>query len=250
MVSSLSSDGLKSNSVQRTHSAVFSFSLLPTVSSNQLSGGFPGEYGLMSSLEYFFASGNDLTEDIIPAFLGSLPNLREIGLKSANRNGTIPLWLGTLKNLTLLDLDDNKLFGPLPAELGLLTKLQFLLLNRNSLSGGIPNEYDSLTSLRMAFFDKNNLNGTLAPICRLPKFSIPRSDLAGRELLSADCAAGFGEAAAEIKCSCCTSCCDDGDSKCNINHKIPNLDPTWEAKYNRIFFKFGEESSSFATSDP
>jgi hypothetical protein len=250
MVSSPSYDIRKSRSLHTTHSAVLSFSLVPTVSSNQLTGGFPVEYGLMSSLEYFFASGNDFAEDIIPSFLESLPNLREIGLKSANRTGNIPLWLGSLKNLTLLDFDDNKLFGPLPAELGLLTKLQFLLLNRNSLTGGIPVEYDKLTSLRMAFFDKNKLNGTLAPLCRLPTFSMPRTDLAGRELLAADCASGFGALAAEIKCTCCTSCCVDGDSNCNNNYEIPNLDPTWEASYNRVFFKFGDKTSSFATSDP
>jgi Leucine-rich repeat (LRR) protein len=143
-----------------------SLHFVSTVSSNQLTGGFPGEFGLMSNLEYFFASANTFAEEIIPAFLASLPNLREIGLKSANRYGNIPPWLGGLKNLTLLDLDDNNLFGPLPTQLGLLTKLQFLLLNRNDLSGGIPDEYDSLTSLRMGFFDKNKLNGTMAR--RLP----------------------------------------------------------------------------------
>jgi hypothetical protein len=251
MVSSPSYDALKFHLVHPAHPALsFLFLFFPTVSSNQLDGGFPGEYGLMSSLEYFFASANAFTEDIIPAFLGSLLNLREIGLKSANRYGNIPPWLGGLKNLTLLDLDQNNLFGPLPTELGLLTKLQFLLLNRNDLSGGIPDEYDSLTSLRMGFFDKNNLNGNMAPLCRLPAFSMPQADLAGRELLAADCGSGFGAAAAEIDCGCCTSCCVDGDSNCNINYEIPNLDPTWEARYNRIYFKFGEQTSSFATSDP
>jgi hypothetical protein len=222
----------------------FLFLFVSTVSSNQLTGGFPGEFGLMSSLEYFFASANAFSEDIIPGFLSSLPNLREIGLKSANRYGNVPQWLGTLNNLTLLDLDHNNLFGPLPTELGLLTKLQFLLLNRNDLSGGIPDEYDSLTSLRMGFFDKNSLNGTLAPLCRLPAFSMPGS---GRELLAADCASGFGTAVEEIKCGCCTACCFDGDLNCNINYEIPNLDPTWEASYNRLSFNFGDESSSFAT---
>jgi hypothetical protein len=204
----------------------------------------------MSDLEYFFASGNDFDEGIVPAFLGSLPNLREIGLKSSNRYGNIPLWLGNLTNLMLLDLDDNKMFGPLPAVLGQLTKLQFLLLNRNLLSGGIPDEYDKMTSLRMAFFDKNRLNGTMAPLCRLPEFSMPRNDLAGRELITSDCAIGFGGEVAEIGCLCCTSCCVDGDSNCNNNYQIPNLDPTWEASYNRITFKFGEKTSSFTTGRP
>jgi hypothetical protein len=201
----------------------------------------------MSNLEYFFASANAFTPDIIPGFLASLPRLKEIGLKTSNRFGNIPQWLGSLKELTLLDLDNNNLFGPLPTELGLLTKLQFLLLNRNDLSGDIPDEYDALTSLRMGFFDKNNLTGSLAPLCRLPAFSIPRSDLAGRELLAADCAVGFGTETMKIECGCCTACCVDGDSNCNINYGIPNLDPTWEASYNRLSFKFGNLTSSFAS---
>jgi hypothetical protein len=205
----------------------------------------------MSSLEYFFASANDFTENIIPPLFASLPSLREIGLKATNRAGNIPAWLGGFQNLTLLDLDDNNLSGFLPTELGSLTKLQFLLLNRNILSGGIPDEYDKMTSLRMAFFDKNGLTGTMGPLCRLPTFQLPRPmpDLAGRELLASDCAQGFGAEAAEIECGCCTSCCRDGDSNCNNNYDIPNLDPTWEASYNRIYFKFGEKTSSFATSD-
>jgi hypothetical protein len=238
--------------VHTAHSALLLLFLffLPTVSSNQLVGEFPVEYGFLSSLEYFFASGNAFAEGIIPAFLGSLPNMREIGLKSSNRFGNIPPWLGGLKNLTLLDLDENALFGPLPGELSFLTKLQFLLVNRNQLSGGIPIEYDLMTSLRMAFFDKNNLNGTMAPLCRLPAFSLPRpsSTVAGRELITADC--GFGGTDPEITCACCTSCCYDALTECNNNHDIPNLDPTWEASFNRVFFNFGEKTSFFATIDP
>jgi hypothetical protein len=64
-------------------SVVIVFVFLPTVSSNQLVGGFPAEYGMLSHLEYFFASGNAFTEGIIPGFLGSLLNMREIGLKSS-----------------------------------------------------------------------------------------------------------------------------------------------------------------------
>jgi hypothetical protein len=249
MVGSPSYCVLESHSVHTAHYAplfLFLF-FLPTVSSNQLDGEFPAEFGFMSSLQYFFAAGNGFTENYIPGFLGSLPNLREIGLKSTNRFGNIPPWLGNLKDLVLLDLDNNFLFGPLPVELSLLTKLQFLLVNRNMLSGGIPDQYDALTSLRMGFFDKTNLTGSLAPLCRLPNFQVPRPfpELEGRELLAADCFAG----APEIDCTCCTSCCLDGQPGCNDNYEIPNLDPTWEASYNRVVFKFGDATSHFATTD-
>jgi hypothetical protein len=148
-----------------------------------------------------------------------------------------------------LDLDDNNLFGLLPAELSFLTKLQFLLLNRNQLSGGIPDEYDLMTSLRMAFFDRNKLNGTMAPMCRVPAFSLPRpsSYVAGSELITADC--GFGGTDPEITCTCCTLCCYDALLECNNNQDIPNLNPTWEASFNRVFYKFGEKASHFATVD-
>jgi Leucine-rich repeat (LRR) protein len=142
-----------------------------------------------------------------------------------------------LGNLTLLDLDNNNLFGVLPTELGLLNKLEFLLLNRNNLSGQIPAEFSGLTALRMAFLDNNKLVGNVAVLCMLPTFQLPRPflDLQGRELITADC----GATAPEIDCVCCS----DVDPNCNTNHGIPNLDPTWEASYNRIYFTFGDKTA-------
>jgi hypothetical protein len=201
----------------------------------------------MASLEYFFASGNKFDQDYFPEFLQTLPLLKEIGLKSTNRFGNIPTWIGTLVNLALLDVDNNQMFGALPTELGLLNKLEFLLLNRNQFSGEIPAEFSGLTALRMVFLDNNNLVGNVAELCRLPTFQLPRPfpDLEGRELITADC----GGTVPQIVCGCCTSCCSDDDPNCNTNTEIPNLDPTWEASYNRIYFKFGDKKAYFSSAE-
>lgn len=201
----------------------------------------------MRNLTYFFASANDdFTTGIIPPFLEALPDLQELGLKSTNRQGGIPTFLGLLTTMTLLDLDDNLLFGQIPTELARMTDLEFLLLNRNALSGTVPTEFSSLTSLRMAFLEKNSLVGDLASLCRLPIFQTPVGDIPlGREVLAADCDATLG--APEITCACCSLCCSDLTSDCNDNYEIPNLDPRWEARFNRLSFTFGAETSFFAS---
>ena len=200
----------------------------------------------MVNLKYFFASANHFTPGFIPGFLGSLPNLREIGLKSTNSLGLIPAFLGDLNELIFLDLDNNMLSGPLPTELAQLTKLEFLLLNRNELSGSIPIEFGALTSLRVAFLEHTALSGSLAPLCDLPNFLEPTATQrnGGAKLLIADC----DGADTEIFCECCTTCCNDLNQDCNTNTAIPNMDPTWWASYSRNYFVLGDEAI-FLSSD-
>jgi hypothetical protein len=226
-----------------TQLTLYRFPCFPTVSSNAFGGDLPAEIGTIGNLKYFFASGNDFVQGVIPEFLASLTKLEELGLKSTNRLGEIPAFLGDLDDLVLLDLDDNMLSGPLPSELGQLTDLEFLLLNRNELSGDIPTEFGGLTSLRLAFLDRNDLSGSLAPLCELPIFHQPVGDNDGMELLIADC---NGEDP-EIECTCCTVCCSDDDPNCHAYTAIPNVDPIWEYNYNRLEFTFGSETSFFAT---
>jgi hypothetical protein len=217
---------------------MYRFPCFPTVSSNLLDGDLPAQIGTMSNLKYFFASANDFTPGVIPDFLASLAKLEELGLKSTNRLGEIPAFLGDLNELIFLDLDDNMLSGSLPFELDQLTKLEFILLNRNALlSGDIPSEFSALTSLRVAFLDQTALSGSVAPLCELPAFKEPLGDGDGTKLLIADCGGGDPE----VACDCCTICCSALDQSCNKNTAIPNMDPTWEASYNRISFILGDE---------
>jgi hypothetical protein len=197
----------------------------------------------LANLTYFFASANDFTPAVIPAFLAGLANLEELGLKSTNRIGEIPAFLGNLTELVLLDLDDNTLFGPLPSELGQLTNLQFLLLNRNELTGEIPAEFSKLTKLRLAFLDQNALTGSLAPMCQLSTFHELAGDVDGTELITADCLGPD----IEIECLCCTTCCNDLVEECHDFTDVPSLDPIWEYASNRLTYSFGNTSFFFST---
>jgi hypothetical protein len=195
----------------------------------------------MINLDYFFANANDFTPGIIPDSFAELFKLEELGLKSTNRLGEIPAFLGDLTDLILLDLDKNMLYGPLPTELAQLSDLEFLLLNRNQLSGDIPTEFAALTSLRLALLDQNNLEGSVAHMCDLPNFLEPSRDSDGTEFLIADC---FGDNP-KIDCKCCKICCGDLNPNCHEYTEIPNIDPKFEYNYNRLEFKFGDETSFF-----
>lgn len=197
----------------------------------------------MVNLEYFMASANNFTPDFIPEFFGDLFKLEELGLKSTSRVGGIPAFLGDLKDLILLDLDNNMLSGPLPTELAKLTDLEFLLLNRNELSGDIPIEFSALTSLRLALLDRNDLHGSMAHMCDLPNFLEPSRDSDGTEFLIADC---IGDNP-KIDCKCCKICCSDLNPNCHEYTAIPNIDPKWEYNFNRLEFKFGNETSFFVS---
>jgi hypothetical protein len=197
----------------------------------------------MVNLEYFFASANDFTPGVIPEFFEDLFKLEELGLKSTNRLGEIPAFLGNLNDLKLLDLDNNMLTGPLPPELAQLTDLEFLLLNRNELSGGIPDEYDALTSLRLALLDRNDLQGSMAHMCGLPNFLEPSRDSDGTEFLIADC----GGDNRKIDCECCKTCCSDLNLNCHGYTEIANVEPSWAYNYNRLEFRFGDETSFFVS---
>jgi hypothetical protein len=197
----------------------------------------------MIDLRYFFVSENAFTPAIIPAFLETLTNLQEIGFKSTNRLGAIPTFLGDLTDLELLDLDENSLSGSVPTELGLLSNMQFLLLNRNLLTGEIPAELALLRKLRLAFFDRNSFNGTLAPMCATPVFLENPGDADGRELITSDCLGPD----IEVDCTCCTSCCNDQVGICHDYFEVPNLDPIWEYRNNRLTYSFGNTSFFFST---
>ncbi|KAJ9556739.1 hypothetical protein OSB04_011353 [Centaurea solstitialis] len=91
----------------------------------------------------------------ISNFIGSMPQLRHLGLSgmylnlSNNKfNGTIPNFLGSLTHLRYLDLSLNNFNGTIPKSIGSLTHLEYLDLSCNYLVGIISPEFGNLTNLR------------------------------------------------------------------------------------------------------
>lgn len=107
----------------------------------------------------------------IPPELGDLEALEVLALHSregANRflvcgdegelgqlTGPIPAELGKLRNLRELGLWENRLTGHIPPELGNLSNLEVLLLNDNHLSGPVPGLLAQLAAMERIRLDGN-----------------------------------------------------------------------------------------------
>ena len=104
--------------------------------------------------------GNNLVGSL-PAELGNLTNLRQLGLAGNQISGAIPAELGSLANLIGLYLGYNQLTGAVPGELANLVNLERLHLDNNRLSGAIHLEFGYLSKLKTLYLQGNQLTGAL-----------------------------------------------------------------------------------------
>ena len=81
----------------------------------------------------------------------------------------------------------------------------------------------STTCADFLLLERNSMNGTAKHIC-------DRDDKP--QVFMADCA--------EVVCPCCSACCKDGenDDNCDDQVWLGGVDPIWETKYERAFYKF------------
>lgn len=198
------------------------------LSKNNLILPFPAGMGQMTNLRYLFTGQNDFSQHLVPDWLASLTELRELSMKDNNLTGPIPSFLGSLTRLQVLDLDQNQLNGNIPDQLGLLVGIDTLMLNRNNLSGNIPTSFALLNDLDVLLLDGNDLTGTADVICSNAAINVTQ--------FAADCA----EPNPEIICSCCNLCCDDTNVTCNNFDWNVNLDPIWEYGYRRVVYSFSQ----------
>ncbi|XP_073061377.1 protein MALE DISCOVERER 2-like [Primulina eburnea] len=113
-----------------------------------------GVYCLDGKVFTLDLNGHDL-KGVLGPELGSLTNLRFLGLSKNRFSGTIPHEFGRLMDLEILDLRHNNLTGTIPAELGGLHSLRSLLLCDNKFEGSIPVEIGKLSLLTDVQFDEN-----------------------------------------------------------------------------------------------
>lgn len=219
------------------------------LSSNFFDGTMPEFFGNMTLLNYLFLANNTFTEGPIPESYSELKGLEELSLKRTRRTGPLPEWMADLDSLILLDLDQNDFTGFIPESYGNLTDLQFLLLNRNNLRGEVPQSFAKLTRLRAFFMEKNSIQGSINFMCDMANFNETFGDRDGTEIIAADCRGLSGEVL--VECRCCEICCipsftggteDEGledEETCHDATAIANLNPLWEAVYQRFEFDFG-----------
>ncbi|PRQ60941.1 putative leucine-rich repeat-containing, plant-type, leucine-rich repeat domain, L [Rosa chinensis] len=137
-------------------------------------------------LNYLDLSYNDFGGMIIPKFIGSLSQLKELKLADANFSGPIPPQLGNLSNCTLLiftitklriaffrelyrimmvDLGNNNLSGKIPTWIDQsLKNLVILRLRSNEFNGIIPFSLCSLAAIHVLDLSHNSISGGL-PHC-------------------------------------------------------------------------------------
>ena len=126
---------------------------------NGLRGQLPSEMGTLTELRKLGLWANALNGPI-PPDMASLSKLEELGLGGNQLSGEIPAWLGSFSSLRELQLVSNQFTGPIPTWAGDLP-LRALLLGHNRLSGEIPAELGKLSRLRALYLDGNNLTGCI-----------------------------------------------------------------------------------------
>jgi Leucine-rich repeat (LRR) protein len=132
--------------------------------------------------------------------------------------------------------DSNELTNEIPSGFGQLTDLRHLILKQNLLTGEIPSALGTMTSLQLLLMEQNQFQGDAAPICNATLFKVGT--------FVADCGQETGNSTAgnlttgKITCSCCSMCCDAGDTECNNWDWKGNLDPIWEYGYRRRRYSY------------
>ncbi|KAJ3090814.1 hypothetical protein HDU96_003296 [Phlyctochytrium bullatum] len=106
--------------------------------------------------------------------LATLDQLEMLRIYNSSLTGTIPAYLGSLLNLRFLDLTIGSLSGSIPRELGNLPKLEHMDFSNNNLSSTVPAELANLTELRNLFLWRNAMYGNISPaLVNLPQLAVP-----------------------------------------------------------------------------
>ncbi|XP_057871198.2 receptor-like protein EIX2 [Cryptomeria japonica] len=128
---------------------------------------------ILSTTTYIDLSSNQLKGEF-PVDFGKLKGLRFLNLSMNNLSGVIPHSLGEMSELESLDLSSNRFYGSIPAEIQALTSLECLDLSNNNLSGNIPQGGQMITFDNTSYSGNPYLEGCPLPKkCSWPQFSPP-----------------------------------------------------------------------------
>lgn len=199
------------------------------LSNNRLTGEIPLSLSALKNLEYLLLAFNAFDEGIVPHYLVTMPNLKDVSLQRTHRTGHIPPILGELSNLVMLDLGDNALSGEIPGTLGNLSNLHFLILYKNYLTGSIPTELHKLDKLQKLVVHDNDITERADYMCTPPQPQLRDFVMECDKDPSSD----------YPYCPCC-KCCIEHDVNCNTLVWFGSVDPAWDTGFVRQHYKFHE----------
>eukprot|EP00339_Tiarina_fusa_P021881 CAMPEP_0117073508 /NCGR_PEP_ID=MMETSP0472-20121206/51766_1 /TAXON_ID=693140 ORGANISM="Tiarina fusus, Strain LIS" /NCGR_SAMPLE_ID=MMETSP0472 /ASSEMBLY_ACC=CAM_ASM_000603 /LENGTH=681 /DNA_ID=CAMNT_0004798103 /DNA_START=62 /DNA_END=2108 /DNA_ORIENTATION=- len=128
---------------------------------NRLYGTIPDEIGYLRKLETLVLYSNPgLSGELVPGMLG-LANLKDLELQYCSISGTIPASIGNLKALTNLGLSNNLLIETIPDSLFELSALQWLFLDDNVLKADIA-KFGKLTNLFGLYAEDAGIYGEIS----------------------------------------------------------------------------------------
>ncbi|MED6223215.1 hypothetical protein PIB30_071830 [Stylosanthes scabra] len=131
------------------------------LSSTNISGRIPTEFGDYQELISIDLSGNSLSGEI-PEEICKLRKLESLELHDNSLEGKIPFSIGNLSNLVNLTLFDNKLSGEVPKSIGFLRNLQVFRAGGNkNLKGELPFEIGNCTNLIMLGLAETGISGSI-----------------------------------------------------------------------------------------
>ncbi|VAI45621.1 unnamed protein product [Triticum turgidum subsp. durum] len=128
------------------------------VSSNNLTGTIPDDFGRLINLTMLFLYTNQLHGSIPPS-IGLLPNLSDIRLFEDMLSGSLPPELGKHSPLGNLEVCNNNLSGELPADLCSNRKLYDIVVFNNNFYGKLPQSLDGCYRLNNLMLYNNHFTG-------------------------------------------------------------------------------------------
>jgi len=126
-----------------------------------LSGLIPDEVGLLTELQNFIVKNHNDLRGPIPATIGNLSALKQLGLYGNNLSGSIPSDVTNAYGLRYINLENNRLSGSIPTTIERLTELETLVLSNNMLQGKFPTSQLSKTGVKHISLSNNRLIGGL-----------------------------------------------------------------------------------------
>ncbi|KAL7101576.1 hypothetical protein ACP275_08G062800 [Erythranthe tilingii] len=120
-----------------------------------ISGAFPADFCLISTLQNLDLSDNNLGGRISSDSVSLCSRLVSLNLSSNNFVGNLPEFPVEFFNLRTLDLSYNNFSGEIPASFVNLRRLEFLSLGSNLLNGPVPEFLSDLTELTQLVLSVN-----------------------------------------------------------------------------------------------